>query len=135
MSITLLNKKHTRMRVKEIALPFISSPILGHGIDVTALPEGHLSCPMCKKHLFEASLYGDNHRIEMGCISCNWSCRLLFPLDVSLPEKQGRFTCKKHPTKGMVCIHNVDTISIGCESCKTEINIKVKTKSNLILAN
>lgn len=132
--VTILTKNKTRLRVKEVNLPMIDSPILGYGVDVTALPEGHASCPQCGKHLFECWLYGDNHRIEMGCMECNANYRLLFPLDVNMPAQQGRFTCKRHPEKGMVLIHNVDVISIGCESCYTEIDIKLKKAQGLTIA-
>ena len=126
MAITILNKTKTRLRVKEVSMPASESPLLGIGIDVTSLPEGHLSCINCHTHKFECWLYGDNHRIEMGCLECGHSYRLLFPITVQMPPEQGRFTCKTHPDKGMILIHNVDTVCIGCELCYTEIQFKVK---------
>lgn len=126
MTITLLNKTKTRMRVKEVNLPAAESPLLGVGIDVTTLPEGHLSCVKCHGYKFEAWIYGDNFRVEMGCIECNHSYRLLFPLTCQMPPQQGRFTCFNHPKKAMILIHNVDTVCIGCESCYSEIQFKVK---------
>lgn len=135
MAITLLNRRSTRLRVREVTLPAASSPLLGTGIDVMALPEGHLSCIKCKGYKFEFWLYGDSHRVEMGCIECNATYRLLFPLDVDMPRKQGRFTCQKHPTKHFVVIHNIDILSIGCEACRTEINFQLKKKQGLIIAD
>lgn len=136
MAITLLNKKRERLQVKEVSVPLSTSPLLGTGIDVMTLPEGHLSCPQCKGHLWECWVYLDNHRLEMGCQKCGYSCRLLFPLDVPLVFKNtGRFTCKRHPSNGMVLIHNIDTICVGCEKCFTEIRIKLKTENNLIVAD
>lgn len=134
MSVIILNSKKRGLAVKDVLLPLSTSKVLGSGIDVTALPEGHLSCIQCKKHLFECWLMGDNFRIEMGCINCNASYRLLFPLDVIMPEAKGRFTCKRHPNNGMILIHNVDVISIGCEKCYTEIDIKLRKAQGLILA-
>lgn len=135
MAITILNKTKTRMRVKELVLPASESPLLGVGIDAANLPEGHLSCTKCKGYKFECWLAGDSHRVELGCPECNSSYRLLFPLDVIMPERQGRFTCHKHPTRYMVCIHNADTVCIGCESCYTEIQFKLKKASGLIVPN
>jgi hypothetical protein len=133
MSITLLNKTKTQLRVREASLPLATSPILGNGIDATTLPEGHLSCVRCKGYKFEAWVYMDAHRLEMGCVQCNENYRLLFPMDVTLPM-DGRFICKKHPEKAMVLIHNVDVVCVGCESCRSEIQIFLKTKSNLVMA-
>lgn len=133
MAITLLNKTKTRLRVKETQLSAPISPVLGAGIDVMTLPEGHMACWKCKGYKFECWLYGDAHRIEMGCIDCNENYRLLFPLDVVLPEKQGRFTCFRHPQKHFIVIHNIDTLSIGCEQCRTEINIQLRNKNGLII--
>jgi hypothetical protein len=129
-----LNKKQTRLAVRAAVLPATSSPILGTGIDVMTLPEGHLCCVKCGKHLFECWISADTNRIEMGCLRCNESYRLLFPMDVIIPCKFSRFVCRKHPNKGMVLIHNVDIISVGCESCTSEMQIKLKTKSNLVIA-
>lgn len=131
--VNFLKREKTKMRVREVSLPASISPLLGMGIDATTLPEGHLSCTKCKRHLFECWLYGDNHRIEMGCMECNENYRLLFPLDVELPVKQGRFTCRRHPEKGMVLIHNMDTVCIGCEKCYTEIRIPLKKAQGLII--
>lgn len=127
-----LIKGLSRLRVKEVELPASSSPILGAGIDVMTLPEGHLSCVKCHGHRFECWLYGDNHRLEMGCMKCNENYRLLFPMDVKWPQRHGRFVCQRHPTKAMILIHNIDVVSIGCELCKTEIDIFLDTKTNLI---
>lgn len=132
-----------RMRVKEVNLPLATSEILGNGIDVTTLPEGHLSCPKCSHYKFECWVYLDNHRIEMGCLDCGWSCRLLFPMDISLPGRNGKYACTRrivkgkrvdHSRKGMILIHNTDVISIGCEACSNQMIIKLESKSNLILA-
>lgn len=137
MSITLLKKEHTRLRVKEVTIPESHSKLLGSGIDVNTLPEGHLSCPHCKQSKFECWVYLDAHRLEMGCSNCGFSCRLLFPLDVSLMpfHSAGRFTCKRHPTEGMVLIKNMETICVGCAKCYTEIQIKLKSHTNLVLAD
>ena len=123
--------------MKEVQLPLATSEVLGSGIDVMTLPEGHLCCVKCGKFSFECWVYLDNHRLEMGCMSCSASYRLLFPLDVDLSHfgKSGRYTCKRHPLRGFVVIHNVDVVSIGCESCITEVDIKLKTKSNLVTAD
>lgn len=130
----LTGPKRTKLAVKQVALPIITSPILGTGIDATTLPEGHLGCATCGRHLFECWVYGDAHRIEMGCVECNSNYRLLFPLDVVMPPTQGRFTCKRHPDKAMVLIHNVDVVCVGCESCYTEIQFKLRKADGLILA-
>lgn len=130
----ILKKEHTRLRVRQAALPISIDKILGKGIDVMNLPEGHLSCARCGKFLFECWLYGDNFRIEMGCMECGESYRLLLPLDVHL-GKQGRFTCRRHPEKGMILIHNIDVVSIGCECCNTELDIKLKKAKGLVLAD
>jgi hypothetical protein len=125
---------NNRMRVKEVNLPLSTSTILGDGIDVTALPEGHFSCVHCKNYKFEVSIYGDFHRLEAGCMHCSHAYRFLFPLDCPLPPNVGRFTCFKHKTKGMIIIHNVGKLCVGCESCKTQIIFDIKTKNNLILS-
>jgi hypothetical protein len=142
----ILKKEHTRLRVHATELPLSASGILGAGIDVTTLPEGHLSCPQCQGFKFECWVFLDAHKIECGCMKCGWSCRLLIPMDVNIDQfgKSGRFTCMRrnnalahpfiHENKGMIIIHNSGTLSVGCEACKTEIDIKLKTKTNLVLA-
>lgn len=143
--VEILKREHTRLRVKATELPLSQSGILGAGIDVMNLPEGHMSCPQCQGFKFECWVYLDNHRLELGCVKCGWSCRLLFPLDIDLMPfgKSGRYACTRwdkghkyyiHRDLGMILIHNVDTLSIGCEKCRTEVDIKLKTKSNLVLA-
>jgi len=140
-----------RLVVKPVAMPLGSSLVLGNGLDVTKLPEGHLTCGTCKGHRFECWMYGDNRRIEMGCIKCGSSQRLVLPMDVKLgsvasgdatyqPRQQdcvgeGRFTCKKHPDRAMILIHNVDVVSIGCEKCRTEINICLRKSKGIVLAD
>jgi hypothetical protein len=145
--VEILKREHTRLRVKACELPLSMSGILGAGIDVMSLPEGHLSCPVCYGFKFECWVYLDNHRLELGCMKCGWSCRLLFPLDIDLMPfgKSGRYTCMRwdkethtipiHRNCGMIIIHNTDVLSIGCEKCRTEVDIKLKTKNNLVLAS
>lgn len=125
------------LRVRDSSLPISKNQILGEGIDVMALPEGHMSCATCKGYKFECWVYMDQHRLEMGCMKCNESYRLVFPYDVSLSPfgRMGRFYCKRHPTKGMILIHNVDTLCIGCELCVSEVRIFLKSNSNIVLAN
>lgn len=125
------------MRVRDKEIPLSFDKILGEGVDVQTLPEGHAACPMCKGHKWEPWVYLDSHRLELGCCNCGYSCRLLFPLDVTLSpfRNQGRFTCKRHKDKGFILIKNMETVCIGCESCFTEVQIKLKTKSNLVLAD
>jgi hypothetical protein len=137
MTITILQKQHTRLRVKETKLPEMQSKLLGNGLDVMSLPEGHLCCPKCSGYKFECWVILDSHRLEMGCMACGDSTRLLFPLDVDLLAfgKAGRFTCKRHPKAGMILIHNVDVISCGCEKCNTEVDIKLKKASGLVMAS
>ena len=144
--VHILKREHTRLRVKAVDLPISTSPVLGDGIDVTKMPDGHLSCSQCQGFKFECWVYLDAHRLECGCLKCGWSCRLLFPIDVDLMAfgKSGRFTCMRrsgvnndcfaHKDLGMIIIHSGETISIGCEKCRTEVDIKVKSKSNLVLA-
>jgi hypothetical protein len=147
-SPTILTKEKTRLRVRQSTLP-VSSTILGKGIDVMGLPEGHLCCGKCGSHLFECWMYGDVRRVEMGCMGCGESTRLYFPMDVKLDDVagsdprfckndslgQGRFQCLRHPTKGMILVHNVDVVSIGCESCFTEINICLRKAKGMVLAD
>lgn len=143
--VEILQKKRPKMFVREVELPVSEDKILGTGVDVTNLPEGFLACPQCKKWKFECWVYLDAHRVELGCLGCGHSMRLLFPLDIDLLRfgGAGRFTCLRrknghllHDKLGMVVIHNSGTISFGCEACKTECNINVrKTESNLILAD
>lgn len=148
MSTTILKREKTKLRVKQSLLP-ASSTILGKGIDVMQMPEGHLSCGKCSGHLFECWMYGDNRRIEMGCMQCGESTRLYFPMDVKLDEftrtgsaygrhdslGQGRFQCLKHPDKGMILIHNVDVISIGCEKCFTELNLCLRKAKGIVVVD
>lgn len=125
----------TRLRVKEVRLPCSTDPALGTGIDITKLPEGHLCCTHCGKPFFECWVDLPNHRITMGCIHCGSSYKLLAPLDVDLKALgQGRFSCHRHPKSGLVLIHNVDVICIGCQYCDTEADIKLRKSSGLILA-
>lgn len=151
---TLLTKTKTRLRVKESALP-VTSTILGKGIDIMTMPEGHLCCGKCSGYKFECWMYGDNRRIEMGCMGCGESTRLYLPMDVKLDDVagtwkffgaegsfgrtdavgEGRFVCRKHPTKGMILIHNVDVVSIGCESCFTELNICLRKAKGILLVD
>lgn len=122
-----------RFFVRKVPLPASQSPILGTSIDAMNLPEGHLVCE-CGGFLFEPWAYLDNNKVELGCMKCNQRYNLLFPLDVKLGFRNtGRFTCKRHKTAGFVVIHNIDTISIGCQHCITEINIQTKNAKGLTL--
>lgn len=140
-----LKRQKTKMRVKQVELPLSNNPALGRGIDVTTLPEGHLTCNKCNSLLFECWVSMKNHSVEMGCMKCGHSYKLLFPLDVSLTSfgKDGRFTCQRkrdahhnkvdHSNLGFIVIHNIDIISFGCEKCTTEVLINTKTKSDLVI--
>lgn len=133
---------NNRLRVKEVTLPAAFSNVLGEGLDVTALPEGHFSCIRCKGYLFECNIMGDFHRLEVGCMGCGHAYRFLFPLDCPLPPQQGRFMCYRrrdrlgrplnHQDKGMVIIHNSGKLCVGCEACATQIIFTTKTETNLI---
>ena len=132
MSITFLNRTKSRMRIKEYKPP-TSLSVLGNVVDATTLPESHLACAKCSGYKFEVSGFPGGSKVEMGCMACNERLYISFPTDCVVPE--GRFYCKKHPKKGMILIHNVETVCIGCESCKTEMQIKMKDKGGLILAD
>lgn len=140
----ILKKEHTRLRVKAQILP-ISSNGLIVDIDAMNLPEGHLACPICQGFKFEPWIMLDTHKIECGCTRCGWSCRLALPFDVDLSRfgKAGRFSCLRidkatgkftHQDLGMIVIHNSGTLCIGCEACKTEVRIRLKSKLNLVSA-
>lgn len=135
MTITILKKEHTRLRVKEVPFkPMDSDSVLLSDIDVMNLPESHMGCPKCKCYKFEVWIITGSSRIEIGCIECGWCGRLLFPQDITFPAKSGRFSCTRHPTKGFIIIHNIDTLSIGCELCVTEIDFKLRKTNNLVVA-
>lgn len=129
---TFLQKTKTRLRVKQSTIPYTPG-VLGNMLDATKLPEGHFCCSKCSGYKFEASGFPGGNKIELGCMQCNERYYMYFPVDCVVPE--GRFYCKKHPKKGMILIHNIETVCIGCESCKTEMQIKVKDKGGLILAD
>lgn len=136
MSFNILKRERDKqkgLRLKEVQLPLATSVLLGSGIDAMSLPEGHLACPHCHGHLWEASVFLDAHRIEMGCRGCNWVCRVLFPMNVVFPCS-GRWTCSAHPDKGVILIHNTDVINIGCEKCYRDISFQLKRAGGLILA-
>lgn len=135
--VTILTKEKTRLRVKQVDLPITQDKILGTGIDIVTLPDGHLCCAKCSDHRFECWVYLDNHRLEMGCMKCNESYRLLFPLDVPLSpfRNTGRYTCRQHPEAGSILIKNMETVCIGCEKCFREVRIQLKTFTNLVLAD
>lgn len=124
---------NSRLRVKQVDLPLNTSRVLGSGIDVMTLPEGHFACATCGAYKFECSMLFDNYRLEAGCMNCGDAYRFLFPLDCPLPEMSGRFTCWRHRDKGMVIIHNMGKLSVGCEICNTEVIFDLDTKSNLII--
>lgn len=144
----IITNKKTRMRVKQSALP-VSATVLGKGIDVMSMPEGHLCCGKCGGYKFECWMFGDNRRIEMGCMNCNESTRLYFPMDIKLDEYagttigygrtdalgEGRFVCRRHKNKGMILVHNIDVVSIGCEACFTEINICLRKSKGIVLVD
>ena len=135
MANFIVNKK-TRLRVKQWEAPLTGDKILGKGIDITTCPDGHLSCPQCARPQFECWVYSDKHYIEIGCIGCGWSERILLPYDVDLSKRfgEGRFTCFRHPTSGMIIIKNTDKLCIGCQFCKTQVILDIQSKSNLIIA-
>jgi hypothetical protein len=120
------------MRVKEHKPPKTLG-ILGNVIDATTLPESHLACARCSGFKFEVSGFPGGSKMELGCIACNERFYIAFPTNCSIPE--GRFICKRHPNKAMIVIHNVETVCVGCEACKTEMHIVVKDKGGLILAD
>ena len=134
-SPALLKKEipNNRLRVKEVNLPLATSPLLGSGIDVTAMPEGHFACAYCKGYKFEVSIMGDFKRLEAGCMECGHAYRFLFPMDCPMPPNVGRFTCFKHKAKGMIVISNSGKLCVGCEVCKTQIVFDIKTKDNILL--
>jgi len=134
--VNILKKEipNNRLRVKEISVPLSTDTVLGQGIDVMKLPEGHFCCNKCHGYKFEISMLLDNFRLEAGCMNCNEAYRFLFPVDCPLPPVSGRYSCRKHPSKGMIIIHNVGKLCIGCESsCKTQIIFDLDTNSNIIL--
>lgn len=126
---------NNRLRVKEVSLPLATSEVLGLGIDVMTLPEGHFACVGCKGYRFECSMILDSYRLEAGCMGCGKAYRFLFPFDCPLPSVSGRYSCFRHPDKGMVVIHNVGKLCVGCEKCRTQVIFDLKTKSNLVLAD
>lgn len=131
---TFLKKEHTRLRLKQMEVPISTSPVLGAGIDVAKCPDGHLSCPICRGFKFECSVVLDSRRIEIGCMHCGWSDRLLLPFSVDLSQfSGGRFTCFKHQEKGMVIINNSGKLCVGCEACKTQVVINI-SDGGLVLA-
>lgn len=125
------------LQVKGVPLKTDVSGVLGSGIDVMSLPEGHLSCDKCGGHRFEAWVFLDDQRLEMGCCHCGNSYRLMFPMDVSLSPfgKKGRYQCAKHNGAGVILIHNVDVLSIGCEKCWREVRIPLRKSNGLIVAD
>lgn len=127
----ILTKNKTRLRVREV--PISSIGVLGTMVDAMNLPEGHMSCGKCHGHRFECSGYVGGNKVEMGCEGCGDRFYVAFPLDVVIPD--GRYYCRKHPSKGMILIHNIDVVSIGCESCKTQILIQLKKAGGLVLAD
>lgn len=131
----LLKKEKTKMRVRAHEAPLTGDKILGEGIDIISMPDGHLACPMCASPYMECQVALDRHRLEVGCCRCGWSTRILFPYDIDLFVLGGNgiFRCKKHANE-MVVIKNDDTVCIGCRYCNTEARIKLRTKSNLIVA-
>ena len=130
-------KGKTQLRVKEFSEPLSEDKILGTGIDVMTMPDSHLCCSKCSKPFFEVWVYTSNHYIEVGCVSCGWSTRLLLPYDIDLSKRfgEGKFECFKHKDKGFVIIKNSDVLCVGCRYCKTEVQIKLDTKTNIILSD
>lgn len=130
----LLKKEKPQMRVKAFEDVLSSSSILGDGIDVLKMPDSHLCCNKCKGFSFECWVYLDTHRIELGCLKCGDATRLLLPLDIDLSVfgKAGRFTCFKHGDKGFIIIKNNNVLCVGCESCRTQILLKLKSDSLIV---
>lgn len=122
-----------KLRMKAVDIPLSTSRILGDGIDVKNCPDGHISCPICRGYKFECWSLLDSRRIEIGCVGCNWSSRILLPIDVDLSELgAGRYTCKHHADAAMVIINNSGKLCIGCEKCRTQVVISLKTEKVLI---
>ena len=133
--VEILKKEKTKLRVRAYEAPLKGDKILGEGIDILSMPDGHLSCAQCQSPWMECQVCLDSHRLEVGCCKCGWNTRVLFPIDVDLFKLgNGIFSCKKHPGNEMVVIKNDDTVCIGCRYCKTEARILLQTKSNLVLA-
>ncbi len=129
----ILKKEKTKLRVHAYEAPLTGNNVLGEGIDIMTMPDGHLSCAQCQSPWMECQTMLDNHRLEVGCVKCGWNTRILFPIDVDLFQLgNGIFRCKKHSNE-MVVIKNDDTVCIGCRYCKTEVQIKLRTESNLVL--
>jgi hypothetical protein len=84
--------------------------------------------------LFEVWVGIDAHRLEIGCMHCGWSSRILLPMEADLLKfGQGRFSCFKHGSKGMIVIKNGDFVCFGCELCKTEVVFDLSSKSGLVI--
>ena len=132
--MAVILKGKTRIRVKAYEAPLTGSKILGQGIDMMSMPDGHVACAACQNPFFECWVYLDNHRVEIGCMKCGNSYRLLFPLDVDLSQfAGGRFVCFRHPNSGMVIIKNTDCVCIGCQLCKSQVTISLKKSQNLLV--
>jgi hypothetical protein len=129
-------KRETKLRVKEMPLNALGESKGVTTVDATKLPEGHLSCSQCHGFKFECNNDIAAAKIVCGCLGCGAAYNFIFPLDVSLKQMgNGRFTCKKHDGRGFVVIHNTDKLCFGCESCKTQVVIDLKTRNNLVIAD
>jgi hypothetical protein len=126
---TYLKRAKPRLRVKERYLPKMQG-VLGDLLYAVDLPEGHACCPNCKGFKFEVTCYPGGNKIEMGCPECGDRYFIMFPVDVTLPS--GKFVCRRHPMKGAIVIKNLDTICVGCESCRSEIQIRIKSDTGLV---
>lgn len=127
-------KSRPKLHVRKWEAPLHQNLILGSGIDVIKMPESHLACPNCSCPFWEVQTTQTSHKIECGCMRCGWETKLLLPSDLDISRLgNGRFTCTKHARAGMVIIKNIDVLSIGCQMCKTEVDLKLKT-SNLIVS-
>ena len=128
-------KGGTRLRVKEFTAPAPTTMEFLGGVDALTMPDSHLSCPMCRSPWWECWIHkGDKHNIQVGCMKCGYDTRILIPRDIPLDQfAEGRFTCFKHPNAGMAIIHNTDVLCIGCQNCKSEVRLKLKTNTNLVV--
>jgi len=129
--VTILKRENTRLRVKEHKVAATS--VLGSMLDAMNLPEGHLCCSKCSGYKFECTGYPGGSKVEMGCIGCGERFYMAFPMDVDLPA--GKYGCRRHPSKAFIVIHNIDVVSMGCEACKSEINVSLRKAKGIILAD
>ena len=118
-----------KLAVKKIT-PTLYNPLMGDKmgevLEAIVMPEGHIACPKCGNPWWFINTDKELARSRLGCSNCAYEDRINWPKDS--PQVaflgNGEWRCPKHPDAAKAIIRSGDVISVGCQKCQRDIQIK-----------